>query len=164
MTRRRATQSAFLGLALVVATGCVERRLTIRSSPSNALVLLDGQEIGHTPCSVSFDYYGDRQVRLMKDGFETRTVNQKIAAPWYQWPGIDFVTEVLCPWRIRDDREYVYNLDPSLVVGTDELLDRASDVRARGQSPPPEVLRRAGVSQRAASGKASFETEIPRTN
>ena len=147
MKSRRPAVCVLAALAGAASLGCVERRMTIRSSPSNALVVLDGREIGHTPCSVPFDYYGDRQIRLMKDGFETRTVNQKIAAPWYQWPGLDFVSEVLFPWTIRDDREYVYSLEPALTTNADELLERAAEVRWQGQSPPEHVLRLAGVAR-----------------
>lgn len=133
-------------LSSLSMTGCVERRLTVRSVPANALVMLDGQEIGFTPCSVPFDYYGERQVRLIKDGYETRTINQTIAAPWYQWWGVDFISEVLIPWRIRDNRNYVYELEPAAVVSNEELISRAQEVRTQGQNPPANVLKRAGVS------------------
>lgn len=141
---------------VLFTTGCVERRMTIRSVPGNALVLLDGREIGFTPVSVPFDYYGDRQIRLVKDGYESRTVNQTIAAPWYQWWGVDFVSEVLLPMRIRDERNYVYELTPSMMVPNEELLGRAEDVRARGQRPPEEVLRRAGLTQRSSSNRPTL--------
>jgi hypothetical protein len=136
----------------------VERRLTVRSVPANALVLLDGQEIGFTPCSVPFEYYGERQIRLVKDGFETRTINQTIASPWYQWLGVDFVSEVLLPWRIRDERNYVYTLEPAINVSNDELLDRAAGVRQEGRNPPANVLKRAGVVPPPASVVGPLET------
>ncbi len=135
-------------VALSTSVGCVERRLTVRSVPANALVMLDGQEIGFTPCSVPFDYYGDRQIRLIKDGYETRTINQTISAPWYQWIGLDFVSEVLIPWRIRDDRNYVYELEPTQMVSSDELMQRAEVVRDQGRTPPERVLQRAGVANK----------------
>jgi hypothetical protein len=140
------------GVALSV--GCVERRLTVRSVPANALVILDGQEIGFTPCSVPFDYYGDRQIKLIKDGYETRTINQTIAAPWYQWLGLDFVSEVLVPWRIRDDRNYVFEMEATQMVSSDELLQRAEVVRAEGRTPPERVLQRAGVANRRSRQEA----------
>jgi hypothetical protein len=143
-------------VALATSVGCVERRLTVRSVPANALVMLDGQEIGFTPCSNPFDYYGDRQIRLIKDGYETRTINQTISAPWYQWIGLDFVSEVLIPWRIRDDRNYVYELEPTQMVSSDELMQRAEVVREQGRTPPARVIERAGIAN-----KRSRLTEQP---
>ena len=137
-----------LVLTLVVSglVGCVERRLTVRSEPTNALVILDGQEIGHSPVSVPFTYYGDREINLIKDGYETLTVRQRVTTPWYQYIGLDFVSEVLWPWRIRDQRNYVYQMRPSVMVSTTELLQRANQVRVEGENPPPRALERAGLS------------------
>jgi hypothetical protein len=134
------------------AVGCVERRMTIRSNPSNALVILDGQEIGFTPVSVPFNYYGVRQIKLVKDGYETKIINQHVTAPWYQKPGIDFVSEVLIPWRIRDERDYglgeqEYALQPKTLVSQDQLLQRAEEVRTAAHNPPPRALQRANVDE-----------------
>jgi hypothetical protein len=126
----------------------VERRLTIRSNPSNALVILDGQEIGFTPVSVPFTYYGAREIKLVKDGYETRVIRQRVAPPWYQLPGIDFVAESLVPVRLRDDRDYggdVYTLEPKAAVPQEQLVARANEVRALAANPPERALRRAKV-------------------
>ena len=136
------------------AVGCVERRMTLRSNPSNALVILDGQEIGFTPVSVPFNYYGVRQIKLVKDGYETKIINQHVTAPWYQKPGIDFVSEVLIPWRIRDERDYglgeqEYTLQPKMLVPQDQLLQRAEEVRTAAHNPPPRALERAKVDESA---------------
>jgi len=161
---KQSSRLALLSLAVgavLFGTGCVERRMTIRSVPANALVMLDGQEIGFTPCSVPFDYYGTRQIKLVKDGYETRTINQTIASPWYEWPGIDFVSEVIIPWRIRDDRNYVYDMEPIMQVPNEQLLQRAEQLRQDGRNPPEDVLRRAGVPSPGAStsSKEPIETE-----
>ena len=156
--------------AVVLNVGCVERRMTIRSVPANALVVLDGQEIGFTPCSIPFDYYGTRQVKLVKDGYETRTINQTIATPWYEYIGLDFVSEVLIPWRIRDDRNYVYDLEPVMMVPNDQLLERAAHLRQEGRNPPADVLKRAGLPNTGTSvsskeplepAKDSNESPVP---
>lgn len=137
--------------AVVLLTGCVERRMTIRSEPANALVVLDGQEIGHTPVSTNFTYYGEREIRLVRDGYETKTIKQTVSTPWYQYVPLDFVSEVLLPWRIRDDRNYFYMLEPKSMVPTDELMQRAAEVREDGRNPPARALRRAGVSDSGTS-------------
>jgi hypothetical protein len=82
-----------------------------------------------TPCSVDFTYYGTREIRLIKPGFETLTVNQPIPAPWYQYTPIDFVSENLVTMKIRDNRTVNYNLAPQLVVPAQELIGRANQLR-----------------------------------
>lgn len=146
--------------------------MTIRSNPSNALVILDGQEIGFTPVSVPFHYYGVRQIKLVKDGYETKIIKQHVTPPWYQRPGLDFISEVLIPWRIRDERDYgltepEYALQPKLMVPQDELMLRAQEVRVAAHNPPERALRRAGVNLNAPpptnvdASKVARQTDQP---
>src|SRR5829696_3105479 len=111
------------------ADAVVRRRLNVNSNPQGALVYVDNQQIGTTPCSVDFTYYGTREIRLIKPGFETLTMNQPIPAPWYQYTPIDFVSENLVTMKIRDNRTVNYNLAPQLVVPAQELIDRANQLR-----------------------------------
>lgn len=117
------------------ACGCVRRRLNVRSNPPGALVYVDNQQIGTTPCSVDFTYYGTREIRLIKPGFETLTVNQPIPTPWYEIPPLDFVSENLVATKVRDNRTVTYNLAPQLIVPTQELLDRANQLRQETLQP-----------------------------
>ena len=92
-------------VALVLAaSGCVQRRMTIRSNPPGALVYVDDYQMGTTPVSHDFVYYGTRKIKLVKDGYETLTVRQPFPLPWYQIFPFDFVTENLLPWEISDER------------------------------------------------------------
>ena len=84
-----------LTLVCAALTGCVHRRMTIRTNPPGAQVYIDGYEIGTTPCSTSFIYYGTRNIRLERDGYETLHVKQYIPAPWYEIPPLDFFAENL---------------------------------------------------------------------
>lgn len=130
-----------LGCAL--SCGCVQRRLTINSNPAGALVRIDNEDIGVTPVSTSFVYYGTRKVQLIKPGFETLTVLQRIKAPWYELPGIDFFSEHLSPHEIRDERNLFYELKPAVVVPNSQLLQRAEQLRQNARAgamelaPPP---------------------------
>jgi len=127
---RVAILGAFVALTCTLpAQAIVRRRLNVNSNPPGALVYVDNQQIGTTPCSVDFVYYGTREIRLIKPGFETLTVNQPIPAPWYQYIPIDFVAENLVAAKIRDNRTVTYNLAPQLVVPPNELLDRAGQLR-----------------------------------
>lgn len=131
------------GLVLVLlclgTSGCVQRRLTVRSNPPGALVYVDNHEIGTTPVSTDFIYYGTRQIRLVKDGFETLTILQPLATPWYDVFPLDFVSENLVPGEIRDERTLNFTLVPQVIVHGDQLLQRAEDLRRgqRAQVLPP---------------------------
>jgi hypothetical protein len=136
-TSRQARLCLFLLAGVVLLeTGCVRRRLNVFSNPPGALVYVDNQQIGTTPCSVDFIYYGTREIRLVKPGYETLTVNQPIPMPWYQIPPLDFFSENLAGTKIRDNRTISYNLAPQLIVPNEELLDRANQLRQDSQQFP----------------------------
>ena len=105
--------------------------MTIRSNPPGAFVYVDNYPIGTTPVSTNFTHYGTRSIRLVKDGFETQSVEERMAAPWYQIPPLDFVSENLVPGEIRDHRTLSYQMHPQMVVPPDVLLGRAEDLRGR---------------------------------
>ena len=110
----------------------------MRSNPPGALVFVDGQEIGRTPVATPFTYYGTRNFRLVKDGFETISVNQPFRTPWYQVPGIDFVTENLVPGEIRDERVVDFELVPKAAVSAGDVLLHAEQLR--GEVVPAAAL------------------------
>jgi hypothetical protein len=128
LVSRRAAIALLAAISLL-PTGCLRRRLFVQSNPPGAMVFVDNQQIGNTPCSVDFTYYGTRQIRLVKPGFETLTVNQPIPTPWYEVPPIDFVSDNLVPSKLIDHRTVAFNLQPQIVVPTDQLLDRANQLR-----------------------------------
>ena len=98
------------------------------------MVYRNGQPIGATPVDDHFVYYGDYEFTLVKEGFETLHVKQKIPAPWYQWIGIDFVSENLYPCKVEDVHRFHYQMCPLQAVRTDELLSQAENLRNRGHS------------------------------
>ena len=149
-------------IALVVACcaggGCVHRRFTVRTNPPGARVFVDGYEIGTSPCSHDFVYYGTRQIRLVKDGYETLTILQPIPTPWWDLPGIDFVSENLIPNEIHDRRVLDFQMQPQLIVPTEQLMSRAEELR---RSRNPNVPAGAVLPQGAA-GQGSFpESTLP---
>ena len=135
MVASRRGSTAIVGwflFALLLCTcqsGCVQRRMTVRTNPPGALLYVDDYPIGVTPVSADFTYYGTRKIRLVKDGFETKTVMQSIPAPWYQFPPMDFVAENFVPGQIRDQRVLDFKLEPQAVVPTEQLLSRAEGLR-----------------------------------
>jgi hypothetical protein len=111
--------------------------MTIRSSPPGALVYVDDYQIGTTPVSTDFVYYGTRKIRLVKDGFETLTVRQPFPIPWYEVFPLDFVTENLWPWEIRDERVVDLAMVPADSQPAELVVNRAQQARLAAGSLPP---------------------------
>ena len=134
---RRAAAALTLATAcLGPGTGCVIRRYTIRTEPPGATVIVNDEEIGPTPVSKSFTYYGDREITLIKDNYATKTVIQPVPAPWWDNLLTEFFTENLVPFTLRDEREFTYQLEPAQAPAASDLYDRAEAIRAEAQAPP----------------------------
>lgn len=118
-----------LAAACVLQTGCLRKRLIVRSNPPGAAVQIDNQPIGVTPASTDYVYYGTREVKLSMPGYETLTVNQPLPTPWYALPGIDFFTENLWPFRIDDRRELNFNLQRQRMAPAGEIIARGEQLR-----------------------------------
>ena len=118
--------------SLLALTGCVERTLTIRTEPPGARVMLNDEEVGVSPVRVSFLWYGDYDILLRKEGYQTVKTNHIVEAPWYQWPPFDFVAETLIPTTIHDDHVLpTFVLDPAVSPPADEVVQRATELRER---------------------------------
>jgi hypothetical protein len=126
---------AFGFAGLFVGGGCVERTLSITSTPPGALVTYNDNEIGRTPLEKTFTYYGtfDAQVRL--EGYETIKTGTPVIAPWWQWLGPDLIAELL-PMRLVDRHEVHYTMKPlsKQQVDTDALVERAQRLREQLES------------------------------
>jgi hypothetical protein len=122
-------------LTLLVGTaGCVERRMVITTDPVSAIVMDEkNQVIGASPVDKPFTYYGKYSFRFAKDGYETLDVEQRVPAPWYEFPGLDFISENLIPWTIRDVRVFHYVMQPTQIRTTKQLLTEANLLKAYGQ-------------------------------
>jgi hypothetical protein len=118
LLRRRKAAIRLLAAALAAAgllagSGCVDRLLRIRSEPSGAEVFINGDRAGVTPLEHRFDFYGTFDVTLRAPGWVSTHHLEPIRAPWYEVMPIDFFSENLIPFRIRDRREIHYVLDRS---------------------------------------------------
>lgn len=120
---------------LLAGVGCnsTHRRLTIDSQPRGALVMVDGERVGFTPASISYDYYATRRITLVKDGFETQSWLQPIKSPWWQLPPQEFVTDNLWPTQLEDRRVILRTLCPKTIAPTEDVLIRADDLRGRSR-------------------------------
>src|SRR5258708_2330398 len=99
----RRSAAAFLVLVFG-AIGCIERRMVVVSDPPGALVLHNGQPIGNAPGDDHFTYYGIHHFTLIRPGYQTLQVDQRIRAPWYEFFPLDLVTEGLVPLQLEDVR------------------------------------------------------------
>jgi PEGA domain len=121
----------------VTLSGCVERRFVVNSEPPGALVLRNGKPIGFAPADDHFVYYGSYHFTLIKDGYATLQVDQKITRPWYEYFPVEILSEIFWPFRIEDVRRFSYHLEPIAIPRTDELLSHANVLRERGKTLGP---------------------------
>ena len=100
-----------------------------RHHSARATLYVDDHEVGLTPVPFTPIYYGNRTIRLVKDGYETLTVKQYLPPPWYEVPPLDFVSENVVPGKLNDSRTLDFQLRPQTVVPKEELLARAENLR-----------------------------------
>ena len=127
----------FTMAVLCVMPGCVKRRYTLRTDPPGALAIVNGEEIGPTPVSRSFTYYGDRNITFMRDDHQTLSVVQPMDAPWWDNIFTEFFSENLVPITLRDEREFHYRLVPASNPPVHDVLGRGDELRIQSQAPPP---------------------------
>ena len=104
------------GVVLVscMLVGCTERQLLIRTDPPGARVSVNGKPLGvaktDEPLVWRFDHYG---VVLLEADFTDRDkvhLPYRLKTPWWQKTPIDFIPDVIIPWRIRDTHEVTLEL------------------------------------------------------
>jgi hypothetical protein len=119
-------------LLTLVPAGCVHRRVTINSSPPGALVRVDGRDVGYTPASYDFTWYGTREVQLLLDGYETYTGQIDVREPWYQRFPLDFFSDNLAGRHVTDHRHFSFPLRPKSPDGSGDVMQRAESLRSEG--------------------------------
>jgi hypothetical protein len=126
--------AVLLGL---IAGGCarIDRTITVTSNPVNALVFLNDQEIGRTPVTRTFKWYGTYDVEVRKDGYETLKTTAPVIAPWWQFLPFDFAAEFV-PGTHEDHREFHYTLREPIEREVDpaQLVRRGEELKARLES------------------------------
>lgn len=145
--------SPLLLLLPLAAGGCVHRTLQIDSNPQGALVYLNGEEVGRTPMRKEFLWYGTYDVQLRKEGYETLSAQEKVWAPWWQWPPIDLLAEAL---PLEDNHTARYTMKPVTAQITDpqQVLGRAVQMRGKLKSsefPQPDKGKRRPTTRSAAA-------------
>lgn len=134
---RRAPTWIGLGAAVACALliGCVQRTVRITSEPSGSLVYLNDEEVGRTPLTTPFTFYGTYDVRLQQDGYQTLWTQQKAVAPWWESPGPDLFAEMIPDNKVQLRWHFQLSVVPD--QQEQQLIERAQELRARVSDPPP---------------------------
>lgn len=120
-------------IAFTALTGCVKRELTINTKPQGAVVALNDEEIGESPVTVNFNWYGDYCVRISKEGYETLNTHRDLKGPWYDHFPFDFFAQIVNPNRIVDSYEWTFELSPKRQISPDELIQNAEELKEQLQ-------------------------------
>jgi hypothetical protein len=132
MSGNKSLMLLFVSLAgLLVVAGCVDRKLTINTNPSGALVCLNDEEIGVSPATVSFNWYGDYNVTIRKQGYQTLQTHRKLQSPRHDYFPFDFFAEVLYPGRIVDSYKWSFDLTPQKEIDRSELVQSAEQLKQK---------------------------------
>jgi len=122
-----------MSAAFLFSAGCggqVIREWTISSQPAGALVEVSGKEVGRTPVTIQFTFYGEYEVILSKDGYETLETSVELNPPWYQYPVIDFFAETSV-FTLNDTRQSEHILVKAKPPAPTDLVDRANEMKNR---------------------------------
>lgn len=117
-------------LAAVLSTGCVTRTLTVTSEPAGARVFLNDREVGCTPLTVGFTFYGVYDVRLEHAGCAPLWTKASARQPWWEYPGVDLLAELTGPKRV--DVQWHFKLAPQVPAALrspEALMDHARQMR-----------------------------------
>ncbi|MCZ2342952.1 MAG: PEGA domain-containing protein [Bacteroidales bacterium] len=140
MRTGRGVLVAGLVLTLGLATGCVDRRFVVESNVPGAQIYVDGKPIGPAPADAWYTYPGVYEFKAVAPNYQPLKQQVRLKAKWYDYPPLDFIADVLWPGRIEDVRRVQLTLEPTRPVRTDQLIQDADMLRARGQSLPPSTV------------------------
>jgi len=124
---------AFLCTASIMCCGCVERLIMITSEPSGALVYLNDDEVGRTPLTVPFTFYGTYDVRLEANGYDPLWTKKKATAPWWETPPVDLLAEAVP--RAKSHLKWHFQMEAEAPEDEEALLRRARQLRAMAGKP-----------------------------
>lgn len=121
---------------LLAAAGCVERRLTIQTSPPEALVVLNDEQIGVSPVTCTFLWYGDYNVRIAKEGYQTLVTHRDLKAPWYDAFPFDLLAQVLYPGTIEAAYTWHFDLKPVQAMTREDLIQAGQALKLAATPDP----------------------------
>lgn len=165
----RKKQNAFLvGCGLFLFSGCVEQTMTIQSDPPGAVVYMNDQELGRTPVTKDFTWYGDYDVQVRLEGYETLSTHKMITAPAWNWVPFDLLAN-LVPMTFKDHRDLKFTLKPMDATKEDpqSLLSRADYLKGKlegsafTREPTPRTATRSTSKPTTVPAKVPGVTTAP---
>src|SRR5690349_18204970 len=126
-----------LAVAAALLTGCVERRFRVETNPPGAYVTVNNKPVGPSPVDVPFLYYGQYDILIQKDGYQTQRIHEWVKAPWYAYPPADLIAENFVPLEIQDFRVFCYEMRPAVVPNLEQLKAEGDGYRQRADNLPP---------------------------
>ena len=117
---------------MLLYNGCVQRRIRVTSRPTGALVYLNDEEVGRTPITVPFTFYGTYDVRLLLDGHQPVWTTREARAPWWEAPGPDLVAEAIPDGR--SDIAWHFDLEPSEELDEQGIVQRANQLQRQASN------------------------------
>lgn len=141
---RKTCLPALLFLAGGLAACETQRTITVTSNPAGALVFLNDEEVGRTPVTVPFTFYGTYSVRLEKPGYDPLSTKKEASGPFWELPGPDLIA-LLVPGK-KVDLRWHYDLkalpmaEGVSAIDEGQLLVRARQMRQSlgAPLPPPD--------------------------
>ena len=115
--------------AVLLLGGCVQRTITINTEPTGAMVSLNDEEIGTSPVTVNFEWYGDFNVIISKIGYETLKTHREIKRPVRDRFPADLLYDLFGSNRV-DRYEWSFELSPYQPPVRAEIIKDALELRA----------------------------------
>lgn len=109
--------------------------MQIKSEPAGALVYLNDQEIGRTPVTTDFTWYGNYQIEVRKSGYRTLKTHKWVKAPWWNWVPFDLFANIF-PGVHRDTQKLNFTLEPAIGATTEPsvLIERGEEFKKELES------------------------------
>ncbi len=95
---------------------------------------MNDQEVGRTPFTRDFDWYGRYEVAVRKDGFESLKTHTSVYAPVWQWVPIDLPME-LFPLTDRHALQFSLRSATTQPADSGAVLARALQLQSKLESP-----------------------------
>ena len=110
-----------------LCTGCVERKITIITEPAGAIVSLNDEEIGASPVTVGFEWYGDYSVRITKQGYQTLNTHQDLKRPLRDRAPFDLFDDILS--KRTDEYTWRFKLEPYKQLEKEQMIEDAKKLQ-----------------------------------
>ncbi|WP_161491732.1 PEGA domain-containing protein [Sedimentisphaera salicampi] len=124
-------------LTLMVMAGCVNRELKVITKPENADVYLNGEQIGSSPVSTNFNWYGTYDVKIAKKGFKTLQQTAEIKRPLHDYFPFDIFAGIFNSGKTYTYRWH-FDLEKAREPSREALVERANNLAERAEAEPED--------------------------